>query len=98
MNPKSVAVRPAATEPALMPAPTNPSTLPATGPSLDSGSGSDSGFTLSENNPAPGRYFIDLANTQAGERQVDIAIDMAETEVMVKNLRSRGISARSSSR
>jgi hypothetical protein len=57
-----------------------PSTPPASGPSLDSGSGSASGFTLSEVSPAPGRYYVDLANTASGERQVEVSIEMAETQ------------------
>ncbi|MEN1727509.1 MAG: S8 family serine peptidase [Pseudomonadota bacterium] len=57
-----------------------PSTPVASGPSLDSKAGSASGFTLSENNPAPGRYFVDLNNLAAGERQVNVTVSMAETQ------------------
>jgi len=57
-----------------------PDTPTATGPSLDSQSGSATGFTLSEVDPEPGRYFVDLVNSATAERQVEVTIEMAETE------------------
>jgi hypothetical protein len=56
-----------------------PGTLSASGPALDSGSGSAAGFTLSALDPAPGRYFIDLANASTGERQVEVGVSLTES-------------------
>ena len=56
-----------------------PSTPPAGGASLDNGSGSQAGFTLSAVDPAPGRYFIDLVNAANSERQVELTVSMAES-------------------
>jgi len=57
-----------------------PSTPPSSGASLDSGSGSSSGFVLSAVDPVPGRYFIDLSNTSNQERQVELSVSLAETQ------------------
>ena len=56
-----------------------PDTPSASGPSLDSGSDSASGFTLSETDPQPGRYFIDLENAANSERQVEVSVAMTES-------------------
>jgi len=55
-----------------------PFSPPASGPGLDSGSGSAAGFELSRNNPAPGRYFVELANTSTAERLVNVQVSLSE--------------------
>jgi len=56
-----------------------PGTPPAAGPSLDEGSGSATGFSLTATAPTPGRYFVELQNGADAERQVEVTVSLAET-------------------
>ncbi len=56
-----------------------PDTPPIPSASLASGSGSSSGFTMTINNPEPGRYYVVLNNSSGPERVVDVTASLIES-------------------
>lgn len=56
-----------------------PETPPVPDASLATGSGSSSGFTMTLNDPEPGRYYVVLDNALGPDRSVDVTASLIES-------------------